>query len=219
MKIAGAADTGGILAASINLEFIIRNVAAGAFDIMTTGTATSSVSGAGGAGTTYQKEISDGAQDESSGYGYGMGLYGVGLYGVPKTSSTGRSLPRIWFMDRFGDKIIGTGGEQTGLYSWDGSTSVAPALVSGAPTAINYAFVSDNIAVTFGASATPNKIKTSDQGALTTWSASSINQVFEDDLEGADRLISHAPCIGVNLIFCENQTYTMRYVGLPLFVS
>ncbi|MDP9195214.1 MAG: hypothetical protein M3O22_00320 [Pseudomonadota bacterium] len=214
-KLASAADTGGIVAAQINREHIIRNVAANTFDVFTSGTATSSVSGGGGASTTYQTQIDAGFEDDNTGRGYGMGLYGLGLYGVSKTSSSGSNLSRIWFFDRFGELVIATPGGQGGLYSWDGSTSVAPVLVTNAPAAINYAFVTDNICVTFGASNTPNKIKTSDQGALTTWSASSTNQVFEDDIEGVDRLISHAPYSGGNLIFSDSQTFTFRYIGLP----
>jgi hypothetical protein len=215
-KLASAATTGGITAAQINREHLIRNVTSNTFDVFTLGTATSSVTNGGGASTTYQTQIDDGYEDDKIGRGYGMGLYGVGLYGISKTSSAGSNPARIWLFDRFGDLVIATAGSQTGLYSWDGGTSVAPTLVSNAPTEINYAFVTDNICVTFGASGAPNKIKTSDQGSLTTWSASSTNQVFEDDLEGVDRLISHASYPGGNLIFSDNQTFTFRYIGSPL---
>jgi hypothetical protein len=213
-KIAGAANTGGIVAVTnINVEFIIRNVAAGTFDIMTAGTATSSVSGAGGAGTTYQKEIATGAANQSLGQGYGMGKYGVGLYGTALTSSSSISYPRIWFMDRFGTTIIMTAGIQTGLYSWSGSINTAPALVTNAPTAINYAFVSDNIIVTFGAGGIVNRIFTSDQAAATIWTASSTNQVFDYTVNGASQLISHVSVSGVNLIFTDHQTYLFSYLG------
>jgi hypothetical protein len=112
--------------------------------------ATSHVSGAGGAGTTIQAEIADGTTDESFGQGFGLGKFGVGRFGVSKTSSAGRTRPRLWFFDRFGDRIILTPGNQTGVYEWDGVTTAAPALVSGAPTAVSYAFVSDEILVTLG---------------------------------------------------------------------
>lgn len=215
VKIAGAANTGGILAADINQEFIARNVAVGTFDVMTDGTATSSVSAGGGAATTYQKQIAAGNENESYGVGYGMGLYGAGLYGVAKTSTGGKQLPRIWFFDRFGDVIIGTPGNSSGVYNWDGSTSVAPALISGAPDDVNYAFVSDNILVTFGHDDLPNQIFASDQGDPTQWTASSTNQVFQDIIEGAGKLLSHVPVLGVNLIFSNNQTYRFSYIGLP----
>ena len=215
VKITGAANTGGILAAEINLEFIIRNVTVNTFDVMTSGLATSAVTAAGGAATEYQQEIPEGELNESFGQGYGMGLYGVGLYGVSKLSSNVKKYPRIWIFDRFGDVLTMTPGEQTGLYQWDGDTNVSPVLVSGAPTEINYQFVSDNILVTFGAGGIDNKIFASDQNDITQWTASSTNQVYEDNIEGAGRLISHVQVNGINLIFTENQTYVFSYIGLP----
>lgn len=216
VKIAGAANTGGINAATnINLEFNIRNIATNSFDVMTAGTATSSVSGAGGASTTYQKEIATGAANQSIGQGYGMGLYGVGLYGTALISSSAISYPRIWYMDRFGTTVIMTPGNQTGLYSWSGSNNTAPALVANAPTAINYSFVSDNIVVTFGAGGIVNRIFASDQASATTWTSSSSNQVFDYTVNGASQLKSHVSVSGVNLLFTDHQTYLFSYIGLP----
>ena len=215
VKINGAANTGGILAADINLEFIIRNVTANTYDVMTDGTATSSVSAAGGAATEYQQEIPIGLVNASFGQGYGMGLYGVGLYGVPKLSTAGQLYPRIWFFDRFGNTIIMTPGNQTGLYQWGGLISEAPELVSGAPDEINYAFVSDNIVVTLGYQE-GNEIFASDQNSITQWVSSSTNQVFQDDIEGAGRFLTHVSVNWTNLLFTENQIYTFKYIGLPL---
>lgn len=212
VKISGAGNTGGILAADINLEFIIRNKTVNTFDFMTTGTATSSVSAAGGAGTIYYPQIAAGNVNQGLGQGYGAGLYGVGLYGTALVSSTGVTFPRIWFVDRFGDNMVMTAGNGSGAYVWDGDTSAAPALISGAPTDINYLFVSNNILVTFGHSV-ENKIFASDQGNITQWTASSTNQVFEDIIEGASRFISHAPVDGYNLIFTNQQTYSFKYIG------
>lgn len=216
VKIASAVAAGGVTAPQINLEFAIRNVAAGTFDVYTSGVATSSVSGAGGAATTYQKQLADGFQNESYGQGYGMGKYGNGLYGTALISSTGKRYPRIWAVDRFGNNLIMTAGNQTGLYTWAGVSTTAPTLVSGAPTAINYAFVSDGIAVTYGASNVDNHIFASDQNDITQWVASATNQVFEDYIEGAGRFISHVPVAGQNLIFTPTQTYRMKYIGRPL---
>lgn len=212
VKIAGAANTGGILAASINLEFIIRNIAVNTFDFMTAGTATSSVTAAGGAGTEYYPQIAPGNINQGNGQGYGAGLYGVGLYGTALVSSSGETYPRIWFCDRYGDNIVLTPGNETGCYTWDGSTDTAPTLIPNAPTDVNYLFVSDSILVTFGHDV-ENKIFASDQGDYTQWTASSTNQVFEDIIEGAGRFISHCPVDGYNLIFTELQTYTMKYIG------
>lgn len=213
VKMAGAADTGGILAADINIEQIIRNVQTNTFDIMTAGTATSSVSAAGGTGTEYYPQIPPGALDQGNGQGYGAGLYGIGLYGTALISTSGETYPRIWFCDRYGDNIIATPGNQDGVYTWDGDSTIAPVLITNAPTDINYAFISDNILVTFGHDV-ENKIFASDQGDYTQWTASSNNQVFEETVQGANRFISHVPVDGYNLIFTETQTYTFKYIGL-----
>jgi hypothetical protein len=215
VKLSGAADTGGILAAAINLEFIIRVTSSGTFDVMTATAATSSVSSAGGASTVYYPQIAAGLADETGASGYGAGKYGVGLYGTALTSSTAISLVRAWHTaaERFGDVILMTAGNQTGLYEWNGVTTAAPVLVTNAPTAINYAFVTNNIAVTFGAGGVENRIKTSDQGDRTNWTSSSTNQVFVDDIEGAGRLLSHVNVSGVNLIFTRSQSYTFRWIG------
>lgn len=208
VKIAAAGDTGGITAAQINLEFILRNSQTNSFDIYTAGTATSAVTGGGGASTTYQVEIAGGNENTAAGSGYGMGLYGAGLYGVGKTSAN-TNPPRIWSHDRFGDLTISMSNDQSELYSWDGDISVAPAIVSNAPQG-NYCFVSDNIAVVLGAEGVDNRIQWSNQGGLTNWTT---GQAGEDDIEGAGKFISQASVRGDNLLFTNNQTYYFRYIG------
>ncbi len=213
VKMVGASATGGITAPQINTQFIIRNIQTNTFDIMTDGTATSSASGGGGAGTQYYPQIPAGAEDQGVGQGYGAGKYGVGLYGTALVSSSGEVYPQIWFCDRFGDNIITTPGNQSGVYTWDGDPAAAPTLITNAPTSINYAFVQNNILVTFGHTA-ENEIFASDQGNYTQWTASSNNQVFQDVIEGAGRFISHVPVDGYSLIFTDTQTYTFKYLGL-----
>lgn len=215
VKIEDATDTGGILAAEINTEFSIRNVVTDSFDVMTIGEATSSVTAGGGASTIYYEEIPIGAVNETNVQGYGAGFYGAGLYGTALTSSSSRSYPRIWFSDRYANTIITTPGNQGGLYQWGGTVELAPELIANAPTTINYAFVSNNILVTFGAGGIENRIFSSDQNDIEEWSSSSTNQVFDDDIEGVGRLTSHVAVQDYNLIFTEFETHKMRYIGLP----
>ncbi len=212
VKISGAVAAGGITAPQINSEFIIRNVATNTFDFVTAGTSTSAVTAAGGASTVYYPQIAAGNLNQGVGQGYGAGLYGVGLYGTALVSPTGETYPRIWFVDRFGDNMIMTAGNQSGVYTWNGDTSTAPTLISGAPTTMNYAFVSNNILVTLGY-IVENEVFASDQGDYTQWTASSTNQVFQDIIEGASKFISHVPVDGYNLLFTETQTYTFKYIG------
>jgi len=213
IDIAGAVAAGGITAPQINMQFTIRNVLTNSFDFMTAGTATSHVTGAGGAGTEYYPQILPGELNQGNGQGYGAGKYGVGLYGTALISATGEVYPRIWFCDRFGDNIVATPGNQSGIYTWSGDPAVAPTLITNAPIDVNYAFVQDNILVTFG-HGSENEIFASDIGNYTQWTASSNNQVFQDTVEGAGRLISHCPVDGASLIYTPTQTYIFTYIGL-----
>lgn len=204
---------GGISAANIEGIRVVRAVTPTGFDVVANAFATSSASAAGGT-TTIISQIPPGQLNSTTGSGYGLGLYGVGLYGVSKISTTPIP-PTIWSFDRFGNLVVMTPGNQTGLYSWDSTTDTVPALVSGAPTAINYTFVTDNICVTLGASNTPNRVQWCDQGNLNTWTTTSENQAGTQDIYGAGELISAAAIQGWNLLFTKNQVYTFRYIGLP----
>lgn len=221
VKINGASNFGGIVVATYlnGKEFFCRNVSGGAFCINIGTFPTSQVSAAGGTSGTYQVEIGAGAINESFGQGYGMGLYGIGLYGTALLSSSARIYPRIWYMDRFGSKTILTAGNQTGLYEWAGSNATAPVLVTNAPAAINYAFVSNNIVVTLGADGTPNRIFACDQGDETNWTGSSSNQVYDYIEVRAGRWISHVSVAGVNLLFTTYQTYIFAYLGYTAGVA
>lgn len=199
---------GGITAPQANSEFIIRNVTTNTFDVMTMGTSTSAASNVSG---RYYPEIPPGPSTEFIRTGYGAGLYGEGLYGASGVSTISRVTPRIWYFDKFGEKVLASPGDQ--IYLWDGTNIAAPIPLAGAPTGINYFFVSDNILVTLGAGGIGNHVFASDQGDASNFVASSENQVFEDYIEGAAPLISHAAVTGQNLIFSNNQTYTFRYIG------
>lgn len=87
------------------------------------------------------------------------------------------------------------------------------------PQAVNYAFVSNDIVVTFGYQGVANQIFASDQTNIQNWVASSSNQVFQDTISGAGPLISHLPVSGTNLIFTDSRTYVFTYIGLPLIWS
>jgi hypothetical protein len=215
VKILAAAATGGIPAVEINAEHVIRGVSTNTYDFTCTTIATSSVSAAGGAATTVQGQIAAGAVDALNGMGYGLGLYGVGLYGVAKTAAV-PTLPRLWSHDAFGQNPVMTPGGQTGFYMWTGTVTTAPTLVTNAPTAINYAFVSNNIGVTMGASNTPNRLQWSDQGAITVWSATAQNQAGLVDVQNAGQWISHAQVRdSLDLLFTGTQVFTFSYIGKP----
>ena len=213
--LAASAATRGITAVQINKEHIIRNKAASTYDIMTSGTSTSAGTGGGAAPITRRGQIAAGEADASSGIGYSAGLYSDGIYSAAAISASTNILPRIYSMSPYGSDVILTPGSQTGVYRWAGDTATAPVAVTNAPTAVNYVFVDREIVVTLGQGGVGNRIKTSDRGQSTTWTGTSQNEVYEDDVEGAGTFVSHANIGGVNLLFTNNEMYTMSYLGKP----
>jgi len=216
VKASGATDVGGIAAANINGEHLVRVNSTGTFTFTCNGDyASSSASSSGGTQAVAFFEIADGQCEATLGYGYGMGLYGVGRYGVAKTGYY-PTLPRIWSGDFFGSYLIlcpGTTGNSVGasIYQWAGSTSTAPTVVTNAPTDATYVFVDNNILVAL----CDTVVKWSDQGDQTDWTAAATNQAGSQTLYGSGRLLSRAFINGENLLYSATNVYRMRYIGKP----
>lgn len=210
-------NIGGIPIAEFNTFYQIRNVSVNSYDIQFPTFATSAAGPTGGT-VTVKPQIPIGLASATTGSGYGMGLYGIGLYGTALMATT-PTPPRIWSFDRFGSYVVFTPGTQTGLYSWDGTLATLPALVTNAPTAINYTFVSDNICTVLGPGGIGNKIQWSDQGNLTVWAPDTDNQAGDIIQQDADTFISHAPIQGANILFTKTKCYIYRYIGSPFIYS
>lgn len=214
--LAAATDFAGLQASEINAEHIIRKESDDKFSIYVSTVATSAATAGGGASTTYATEIADGECDYRKAIGWGGGVWGaVGQkWGEAGTFSNLFDYPRIYSMARFGNDVVMTPGQQTGVYLYASDNSVAPAALTNAPTAVNWVFESDNAVCTLGAAGVGNRIKTSDVGDATEWTPSATTLAFEDDIEGAEDFISQINVRGINLLFTENQVWRFRYVGV-----
>ena len=157
-SILGATTFGGITAAQIDAEFIVRGATTNTFQVMTDGIATSSVSSAGGSLTAYQVQIPAGPVNENTAQGYGAGLYGIGLYGTALQSSSARTPARVWSIDRYEATFMMTPGSQLPVYTWNGSTANAPIMLANAPQQVNFVFCSYDSVVTLGALGIGNQI-------------------------------------------------------------
>lgn len=215
IALAAATATRGITAPKINKEQIIRNVATNTYDIMTSDTSTSAGTGGGTAPVTRRGQIAAGLADASSGVGYGANLYSSGQYSEALVSAATNKFPRIWSAARYGIYAILTPGDQKGVYEWDGNTVSAPVPVTNAPTAVNYIFVDRDQIITLGAGGIGNRIETSDRGGRTVWTGTSQNEVYQSTIAGAGEFKSQANINGVNLLFTDNEVYTMSYLGKP----
>ena len=192
VKLSGAADTGGILAANINTEFTIRAVATNTYDVYASTNATSAVSAAGGASTVDYAQIS---------------------------MADGASYPTIWSIDKFGDYMVSCPGNARGIYSWAGTTSTSAALISGAPAQANGIFVLNGKLCAYGtysataANQKDNRVANSNAGDFSDWTIAGGSQAYEDVKEEADRFIGHAISGDRVYLFTETRIFTNDDIG------
>jgi hypothetical protein len=215
VKVAAAATSGGVPNTEINAEHVVRVESANKFSFYCTTKATSAVSAAGGAATTYQAQIADGVCDTTSYSGFGAGLLGAGLLGYNQNFAT-PTYPRIWWMDLFGNYVALTPGQQTGVYIYQNDSLTAPTAISGAPTAVNGLLVDNNQILCWGEDDVGNRLTACDIGDETDWIPAANSEAWTDDIEGADTFISGQKVNGVVLMFTAGTVWRNRYVGKPL---
>ncbi len=211
IKLSAASDTGGILAAAINKEHIVKTIpTANTFTITAATNATSTTSG-GGASVQIFKAIASGNAYQALGSGPGYGLPGEGLPGIGGFAQSEQAYPRIWSFDNFGtDTIMCAGDYTTGdgqkIYIWDGDRDVAPSLLTNAPTNCNWVLtVAGSVVALCG-----SQIRISELNDATVWTGITT-QTFE--VTRSDKLVSgFAYSDKVALIFAPHP-YLLRVVG------
>ena len=192
VKLSGAADTGGILAASINKEFMIRNKTTNTYDIMTAGVATSAVSGGGGASTVEYAQI---------------------------TLTDSAATPIIWSLDKFNEDLVCCPGNGGGIYAWLGDITASPTLITNAPTQANWIFVHNGKLCALGAYSASasnqrdNRFMNSNTGDYTDWTIAAGSQAYEDVKEEATRFIAHAKQDNRILLFTDGAVHIMDDIG------
>lgn len=217
IELSDASTIGGIPDTEINAQHIITYVDANSFTITVSTSASSDVTGGGGANIHIFTPITAGNIDVSLGYGYGMGLYGVGLYGVGKVSTAGSlSYPRIWSIDSFGDSMIVCPGDYSAgdgqkIYIWDGDTDTAPIVVCDAPTDCNYAFVFNNAVVALCG----NRVDISQAGNATSWTPGVATNAYTVDIERVRRFIGGSRVGDVAIIYSENEALLLEWINEP----
>lgn len=213
-KLSGATDVGGVTAATyINKEHIVATVPDTNSITVEMGTTASSTASGGGGSVQIFKQIAAGNASMGTATGFGAGDYGAGDYGAGGTSSTGIiSYPRIWSFAPFGNEVVMCPGDYTTgdgqkIYIWDGDTSVAPTVLTNAPTDCNWVMVVNNSIVALCGST----VKICALGAGTTWSGLLYRT---KDLERVDRLFAgHAFGEKAAVLHYSGGMVLLRYVG------
>lgn len=220
LKIFGAIDTGGIIAANLNGTRTITVVDANSYTFVAGANATSSAAGGGSAiVVTPQTVLPAGAIDGTGSIGFGTGAYGAGPWG--QTPATADYFPRTWSADAWGQQLVASP-RNGGLYAWANSTGGRMVAVDGAPTQIAHMLVapmqggyqlfaigtnqeSDGVF-------NPRVIRHSAIRDYTAW-ATLTSTSREYILPGAGRLVAGRMIGPYMLVWSSDELFLGRYTG------
>jgi hypothetical protein len=213
IKLTGATTTGGIDAANINKEHVVVAIpTADTFTIAVGADATSTTTG-GGSSIDLFYQIAPGNEYQVYASGYGAGTYGTGAYGASQTSTSTFLFPRIWSFDNFGNGfVICPGDYATGdgqkIYSWAGNYTVAPAVMTDAPTDCQFVFVVNNRIIAL--CGTKIKIAGLDSVLAPIWSGYGYN---EFSVQGSTLLLSGFKVGDKSAIIFAPAPYLLTFNG------
>lgn len=168
-----------------------------------------------------------------AGYGYGPYNAGSGASGYGQTTATGGLVPaRTWYLDNFGQNLVGNYNGST-LYQWVPPVTTYAGLtvasnpatgVANAPTGVNISFVSNPQQMVIcggvwnagtGGAIDPNLVAWCDAGGITTWTASSSNQAGTFRIPTGSKIVGGMVMPNQNLIWTDLDLWAMQYLGLP----
>jgi hypothetical protein len=226
----GAADTGGILAADLNTEFIVDQITTDSFTINVATAATSSTSG-GGTAITAAFQIHVGNDNASIGNGWGAGTWSRGAWG------SGAGIPvvnpqRDWFIQNFDNDLVANIRNGT-IYYWENSgglparatplatttiDSIAPADV---PTQAMQVLVSQNDkhlicfgATPFGGGAfDPLLIRWATQDQPNVWTPLVTNSAGFLRVSRGSAIVCAIATRQEILVFTEGTLSSLQYLG------
>jgi hypothetical protein len=222
LKIFGAVDTNGILAANLNGTRVITVTTVDAYTFVAGTNATSTATGGGTAVVvTPQTALPAGAIDGTGSVGYGTGAYGAGPWG--ETPLTADYFPRTWSAAAWGQNGLFSprGG---GLYQWSNDTSARAVAVDGAPTQITHMLVAPMnggyMAFALGCNQevggvfNPLCIRHSSVRNLTQWSTLAAGSTAREYvLTGGGRIVAGRMCGPYLLVWTSDALWLGTFVG------
>ena len=235
---AGATDTGGILAATLNTAFEVITVIDGnSYTIISPTTATSTAVG-GGAGVTAAYDIAAGGSIYTTGVGWGAGPWSRGTWGSASTVGVGVQL-RLWSIDNFGQDLV-LAPRDGALYYWAKDISTYPKAITlaAASTTAGYdgTYVPSQtlqiltsglqrFGLCFGANpydpTTPSTtfdpmlVRWSDQENIYDWVPTTFNQSGEQRLSNGSTIVTAVHSRQENIVFTDTAVFVMQYLGPP----
>jgi hypothetical protein len=221
---------GGIPEAEFNAEFIVDQVTANTFTIITTTAATSSTSG-GGTTITAKFQINVGLDNSVFGYGWGAGVWSRGAWGSGAAEPVYES-QRDWFLQNFDDDMVanirngpiyywtyanGTGERATPL----ATTTISGVAPSDVPAEAMQVLVSQNDkhllcfgATPFGGGAfDPLLIRWATQDQPNVWTPLVTNSAGFLRVSRGSAIVAAIATRQEILVFTEGTLNSLQYLG------
>jgi hypothetical protein len=164
--------------------------------------------------------------------GYGIGLYGGGTYneGASVSAQTGTDITATdYSLDNWGELLVANP-ENDGIFLWGPSSGIRNAqIIVSAPPFSTGAFLSiaQQMIIAYGTSVNaeigvyqdPLMVKWCDSEDYDTWTASVTNQAGGYRIPTGSKCVGGAATTHRNLIWTDQDLYSMDYIGATLVFS
>jgi hypothetical protein len=155
--------------------------------------------------------------------GYGTGDYGMDAYGTARQPQDvgphdiAANFGDAWSLDLFGEDVYCVPTQDGQLYSWSPTTPSTPMTVIAEAPVGNYGVLvtDERFIVLIGAGGNPRQVAWCDQENPHLWAPAIDNQAGSLPLETEGKPLGGIRCPGGNLLFTDNDTHLLHYVGPP----
>lgn len=160
-----------------------------------------------------------GHADASAGGGYGVGPYGAGTYGTPRADTSTTQEASMWTLDVWssaGDLLASMAGDGK-IYRWQRDVLVKAAALGGSAPTSNQGIVvtPEGFLFALGAGSDARKVQWPDQGSLSDWSPTALNQAGDNELQTQGAIKRGITLRAQTLIFTDDDVHAATYIGLP----
>jgi hypothetical protein len=224
---------GNVTAGDLNQEFEITVINNDSYSVElgVTPNATDASNSPFGDAVTASYELPVGADVSTVSFGWGGGTWGEGGWGFGGGNEIAL---RLWSSYNWGEDLVmcPRGG---GVYYWDATLGLTERAVNitslagstGAPTQVNFIFVSDisrfllafganNPADTVSGGFDPMLVRWADQESLTDWVASATNQAGDLRLSHGSEIVTAVQTRQEIFTLTDSAAYSLQYIGAPL---
>lgn len=214
-------------------DYYVQTVPSNVTLTISAGPASSTVAGGGGAATV-TFFLPSGRPDDTQATGFGIGGYSLGTYSTPRPAGGLPALARFWWLDAWGEILLGVPSEGA-LYSWwpgpggvvdERAERVVNAVPADGPPLINGGMIvlmPQRQVLLLGCSDLdsttafdPMLLRWSDIEDFTAFRATALNAAGSIRLQGGTEIRSAFNTQLQTLVWTDTMLHALRFIGQPL---